>query len=86
VARRHGITTVRGRRPHVLGKVSPCPSVALNTWLGARIGRHLLGEALAPSFAEPRHRPIPLHRFRAAYLPAVGLWFRWQDRGFAPAG
>jgi glycine/D-amino acid oxidase-like deaminating enzyme len=56
--------------------------VALNTWLGARMARHLLGEAALPSFAELRHRPIPLHRGRAAYLPLVGLWFRWQDRGF----
>jgi glycine/D-amino acid oxidase-like deaminating enzyme len=56
--------------------------VALNTWLGARMARHLLGEAALPSFAELRHRPIPLHGARAAYLPLVGLWFRWQDRGF----
>ncbi|HEX6424740.1 MAG TPA: FAD-binding oxidoreductase [Acidimicrobiales bacterium] len=55
--------------------------VALNTWLGARIGRHLVGEAPVPAFAELRHRPIPLHRLRRAWLPAVGLWFRWQDRG-----
>jgi glycine/D-amino acid oxidase-like deaminating enzyme len=57
--------------------------VALNPWLGARMARHLLGEATLPSFAELRHRPIPLHRGRAAYLPLVGLWFRWQDRGSA---
>jgi glycine/D-amino acid oxidase-like deaminating enzyme len=57
--------------------------VALNTWLGARMARHLLGEAALPSFADLQHRPIPLHRARAAYLPLVGLWFRWQDRGFA---
>ena len=56
--------------------------VALNTWLGARMARHLLGEAALPSFAELQHRRIPLHRARAAYLPLVGLWFRWQDRGF----
>ena len=56
--------------------------VALNSWLGARMARHLLGEAGLPSFAELQHRPIPLHRARAAYLPLVGLWFRWQDRGF----
>jgi glycine/D-amino acid oxidase-like deaminating enzyme len=57
--------------------------VALNTWLGARMAQHLLGEAPLPSFAELPHRPIPVHRARAAYLPLVGLWFRWQDRGFA---
>ena len=32
------------------------------------------------AFAEIRHRPIPLHRFRHAYLPLVGQWFRYQDR------
>jgi len=57
--------------------------VALNTWLGARMARHLLGEAALPAFAELQHRPIPLHGVRAAYLPLAGLWFRWQDRGFA---
>jgi glycine/D-amino acid oxidase-like deaminating enzyme len=56
--------------------------VALNTWLGSRMARYLVGEAALPSFAELQHRPIPLHRARAAYLPLVGLWFRWQDRGF----
>lgn len=55
--------------------------VALNTWLGAQVGRHLAGDAPVPAFAELRHRPIPLHRLRRAWLPAVGLWFRWQDRG-----
>jgi hypothetical protein len=59
--------------------------VALNTWLGTRLAQHLLGEAAPPAFAELRHRPIPLHRYRAAYLPLVGLGFRWRDRGFAPA-
>lgn len=60
--------------------------VALNCWLGARIGEHLCGDAELPSFAELTHRPIPAHRFRNAYLPLVGLWFRWQDRGFRPSG
>ncbi len=54
--------------------------VALNTWLGHRVARTILGEEPAPSFAELPHRPIPLHRFRRAYLPAVGTWFRFQDR------
>ncbi len=58
--------------------------VALNTWMGAQLGRHLVGEGPPPSFAELPHRAIPLHRLRRAYLPAVGLWFRWQDRGFRP--
>jgi glycine/D-amino acid oxidase-like deaminating enzyme len=57
--------------------------VALNTWLGARIGRHLVapGDVPPPSFTELPHRPIPLHRLRRLWLPAVGWWFRWQDRG-----
>ncbi|HWJ60389.1 MAG TPA: FAD-dependent oxidoreductase [Acidimicrobiales bacterium] len=54
--------------------------VALNTWLGHRLGQVLLGEAPPPSFAELRHRPIPLHRLRRLYLPVVGQWFRYQDR------
>ena len=40
----------------------------------------VLGEAAPPSFAELRHRPIPMHRLRKAYLPLVGQWFRYQDR------
>ncbi len=58
--------------------------VALNTWMGMTLGRHLVGEGPPPSFAELPHRAIPLHGLRRAYLPAVGLWFRWQDRGFRP--
>ena len=54
--------------------------VALHTWLGHRLGQTVLGEAPPPSFAELTHRPIPLHRFRKAYLPMVGQWFRYQDR------
>ena len=54
--------------------------VALNTWLGHRLGQVVLGEAAPPSFAELRHRPIPLHRARKLYLPLVGQWFRYQDR------
>jgi glycine/D-amino acid oxidase-like deaminating enzyme len=54
--------------------------VALNTWLGHRLGQVALGEAAPPSFAELRHRPIPLHRARKLYLPLVGQWFRYQDR------
>jgi glycine/D-amino acid oxidase-like deaminating enzyme len=54
--------------------------VALNTWLGHRLGQVVLGEAPPPSFAELTHRPIPLHRLRKLYLPVVGQWFRYQDR------
>ncbi len=54
--------------------------VALNTWLGHRLGQVVLGEAPPPAFAELTHRPIPLHRLRRLYLPVVGQWFRYQDR------
>ncbi len=54
--------------------------VALNTWLGDRLARHVLGDVDLPSFAELRHRPIPLHRTRRWWLPIVGQWFRWKDR------
>ncbi|WP_426572682.1 NAD(P)/FAD-dependent oxidoreductase [Aquihabitans sp. McL0605] len=54
--------------------------VALNTWLGHRLGLVVLGHAPPPSFAELKHRPIPVHRARKAYLPLVGQWFRYQDR------
>jgi len=58
--------------------------VALNSWLGARIAQHLCREADLPSFAQLQHPTIPLHALRQAYLPLVGQWFRWQDRGFRP--
>lgn len=54
--------------------------VALNTWLGHRLGQVVLCAAEPPSFAELRHRPIPAHALRRAYLPLVGEWFRFQDR------
>ena len=54
--------------------------VATNTWLGHRIGQAVLGEAEPPAVARLAHRAIPLHRARRAYLPAVGAWYRWQDR------
>jgi glycine/D-amino acid oxidase-like deaminating enzyme len=53
--------------------------VALNTWLGHRMAGAILGGPL-PAFAELRHRPIPLHRLRWAWLPVVSAWFRHQDR------
>lgn len=54
--------------------------VALNTWLGHRLAQTVLGETPPPAFAELRHPRVPLHRFRRAYLPVVGEWFRFQDR------
>ncbi len=53
--------------------------VALNTWLGHRMAAAIDGEPLPP-FAELRHRPIPLHSLRRAWLPVVSAWFRFQDR------
>ncbi len=53
--------------------------VATNTWLGHRMAAAICGEDLPP-FAELVHRPIPLHRLRRAWLPAVSAWLRVQDR------
>jgi glycine/D-amino acid oxidase-like deaminating enzyme len=53
--------------------------VATNTWLGHGMAASICGDPLPP-FAELRHRAIPLHRFRRAWLPAVSAWFRLQDR------
>jgi glycine/D-amino acid oxidase-like deaminating enzyme len=55
--------------------------VALLTWLGTRLGAMVCSEA-PPPFAELKHRAIPLLKGRDLYLPFVGLWFRWQDRGY----
>jgi glycine/D-amino acid oxidase-like deaminating enzyme len=54
--------------------------VALNTWLGHRLGEVVAHGAAPPSFAQLHHRAIPLHRFRERYLPVVGRWFQHQDR------
>ncbi len=54
--------------------------VALNTWLGHRLGLAMLGEAAPPAFAEIPHRPIPLRSWRNAYLPVVSRWFAFEDR------
>jgi glycine/D-amino acid oxidase-like deaminating enzyme len=55
--------------------------VALNPWLGMRLAQMILGDE-PPAFAELRHRSIPLRPLERLYLPLVGLWFRWHDRGF----
>jgi len=52
--------------------------VALNSWMGVRAAEVLLGGD-PPAFAEIRFPAVPLHRFRRAYLPAVGRYFVWQD-------
>jgi glycine/D-amino acid oxidase-like deaminating enzyme len=54
--------------------------VALNTWLGHRLGLTVSGEASPPSFHELRHRPIPLSSWKGVYLPFVSRWFSWKDR------
>jgi glycine/D-amino acid oxidase-like deaminating enzyme len=53
--------------------------VALNTWLGHRMAGAICGEELPP-FAELDHPGVPLHRFRAAWLPVVSAALRLQDR------
>lgn len=53
--------------------------VALNTWLGHRLGQVVCGDAPPPACAELRHRPIPIRSLRSAYLPIVGRWFSLQD-------
>jgi len=55
--------------------------VALNTWLGARLGAWVLGDE-PPPFAALRHPAIPARSLRKAYLPVVGQYLHWQDRGF----
>ncbi len=54
--------------------------VALNTWLGARLAQTVLRREPPPALAHLRHRPIPAQRLQRWYLPAVGRWFRYQDR------
>lgn len=53
--------------------------VALNTWMGNRMGHAILGGEL-PAFAELEARPIPLRGLRRMWLPLVGAWFARQDR------
>ncbi len=57
--------------------------VALNTWMGAQLAELVMGGD-PPPFTELTHRTIPLYPLRRLYLPVVGWWFRWQDRGFGP--
>lgn len=74
------------RLPHVgrLGGawyVTGCngSGVAGNTGLGHHLGLALADRAPLPAVADLPHRPIPLHRHRRAWLPAVGAWFKTQD-------
>jgi sarcosine oxidase len=53
--------------------------VALNTWMGKAMAGAMCGDPLPP-FAELPHPVVPLHRWRRAYLPAVGAWYRLRDR------
>jgi glycine/D-amino acid oxidase-like deaminating enzyme len=54
--------------------------VSLNSWLGARLGQVVTGQAPPPAFAELDHPSIPLKPLAASYLPLVGRYFAWQDR------
>jgi glycine/D-amino acid oxidase-like deaminating enzyme len=54
--------------------------VALNTWLGARIGAGIAGDDEPPAFADISFPAVPAHALRSAYLPVVGQWFGYQDR------
>ena len=88
VARTWGglVALTRDRLPHC-GRVDGAwyatgcngAGVALNTWMGAAMAGAMCGEPLPP-FAELPHPEIPLHRWRRAYLPAVGAWYRVRDR------
>ena len=80
------VALTRDRLPHCgriegLWYATGCngSGVALNTWLGHRMAAAIDGEPL-PAFADLRHRPVPLHALRAAWLPVVSAWFRFQDR------
>lgn len=53
--------------------------VALNAWLGHRMGQVLVGEGQPPSVAELAHPTVPLHRWRHLYLPVVSRWYQLQD-------
>ncbi|MCC7077374.1 MAG: FAD-binding oxidoreductase [Acidimicrobiia bacterium] len=56
--------------------------VALNTWMGTKAAEVILGGS-PPAVADLVPRAIPFHRWRAAWLPAVGVWFRGEDRTLA---
>jgi len=54
--------------------------VALMPWLGSRLASAIHGDSAFPAFAELRHRPVPLDRFRSRWLPLVGRWYAHADR------
>ena len=75
------------RFPHVgsFGRVAYATGcngsgVALMPWLGTQMADAMLGEGPPPPFIELRHRRVPLSRWRRAWTPIVGGWFRLQDR------
>lgn len=80
------VALTRDRLPHC-GRVDGAwyatgcngSGVALNTWMGRAMAGAMCGEPLPP-FAELPHPVVPLHRWRRAYLPAVGTWYRVRDR------
>ena len=75
------------RFPHVgsFGRVAYATGcngsgVALMPWLGTQMADAMLGEGPPPPFIELRHPRVPLSRWRRAWTPMVGSWFRLQDR------
>jgi glycine/D-amino acid oxidase-like deaminating enzyme len=53
--------------------------VAASTYFGTAAGSWLCGEG-PPPFSGLRFPAVPLSWARPAWLPVVGLWFKWQDR------
>jgi len=53
--------------------------VAASSLFGTAAARWICGEE-QPPFAGLRFPAIPLSRFRPAWLPLAGLWFKWRDR------
>jgi glycine/D-amino acid oxidase-like deaminating enzyme len=53
--------------------------VAASAMYGIAAARWMCGGE-PPPFADARFPPIPLSWARPAWLPVVGLWFKWRDR------
>jgi glycine/D-amino acid oxidase-like deaminating enzyme len=60
--------------------------VPMGTWLGRKAALGVLGAAEAATvFAELNFRALPLHRGGSWFVPAVMVYYRWQDRRDASA-
>jgi glycine/D-amino acid oxidase-like deaminating enzyme len=53
--------------------------VAASTFFGLAAARWICGEA-RPAYAGLPFPAVPLSSVRPAWLPLVGLWFKWKDR------